>query len=80
MTDEETVAHYKDLPRGMANWMICPVHVGMMCGAKHAKQTNTGKITLTYTDDTEESALSGKDLQEFDSFFSIVSFVQSKRT
>jgi hypothetical protein len=82
MSEQEQEKQYKfnELPDELENWLVPSKFVGMMSGAKYAKQSKSGLITLIYEDDTTEEAMSEKDLlTEFDSFFSIVSYVQSFR-
>ena len=71
---------FRKLRKGMCNWLVPPNFIGMMSGTVHAKQTKDGVITLTYTDGTEESRKSDKDaVTDFDSYLSVVSFVQAGR-
>jgi hypothetical protein len=47
-----------------------------MTGVQYAQQLPSGLITLTYSDGSTEARSSEMDLQEFESFGAIVSYVQ----
>ena len=51
----------------------------MMTGAQYARQFKDGRIELTYTDGATESRLCDHDVENFPTFFAIVSFVQAGR-
>jgi hypothetical protein len=70
---------FRDLPRGQVRWIVPPnLHV-LLTGAQNAKQDRTGRVTLTYTDGTTESRKCAHDVEEFDSFLALVSYVQAGR-
>ena len=76
-----TTKHYRKLRGdGMCNW-LCPTNMqAMMTACTRARQDRSGKITLTYTDGTEESRDCDKDMiLEFDGFFPVVGYVQAGR-
>jgi len=72
--------HFTVLPEDHVNYLIPSNIEGVLSGAIRAKQDQGGIITLTYSDNTEESRKTSKDLvSDFASFFDVVSFVQSTR-
>lgn len=63
------------------NWLVPPNIHFHMTGVRYAKQTRDGMITLTYADNSEQSRISTLDMvREFESFGSIVSFVQASQS
>lgn len=65
----------------LCTWIVPSNVIVMMTGVKYAKKFASGRIELTYTDDTTESARC-KETDNLDpngDFFSIVSAVQSRR-
>lgn len=73
---------WRDLPKGLVTYSIPTKIVAMMGGVSMAKQDGTGKITLTYQDNSTESAdLPNFELIDMDNeaFFSVISAVQDKR-
>lgn len=81
MNNVETQYRFNELPDELENWLVPPKFLGMMSGAKYAKQNKLGVITLTYEDDTTESVSSDRDLlTEFGGFLEVVSYVQSFRS
>jgi hypothetical protein len=61
--------------------IVPPKIVGMMCGVSYARIFPSGKVQLTYTDNTTETAtLTAQQLEEGrENFFSFVSDVQDQR-
>ena len=77
--DEHTT--YRNL-KGQQRRIICPTNIiAMMTGAKLASQDRTGAITLTYTDNTEETRIlkNAPEIESFENFFAIVRWVQDAR-
>jgi len=78
----ENIPNFKQLPEGRGNFLFLPNFKAAMCGVSRIFQTNTGEITLVYTDGETESAQSDKDIMtDFgENVFNIISFVQEKMT
>lgn len=75
----DTPTDYRDLPEGECLWIVPPNVSAMMTGVKWATQDRNGLVTLTYADDTTESAplpLHTIGQGELDTIFAIVSRVQ----
>jgi len=77
----ESYNHYSDLPEGIVNIIAPPRIQTMMSAVLDARQDSSGRITLTYTDGSKESAASTTNIADPTvAFFAIVEEVQSKRT
>jgi hypothetical protein len=71
--------NFKTLEGEMRAWLV-PANIQiMMTGAARAMQEKSGRITLTYTDGETETAMCDHDIDEFDSWFHLVGFVQQGR-
>lgn len=71
--------HWKDLPADMVNILVPSKIQAIVSGVSMIKQDNKGKITLVYSDNSEESAtLPALNIAEADSdsYFSTISAVQ----
>lgn len=75
-----TMERFNELPRGHKK-ILCPSNVeAAITGALCAEQLRSGLIRLTYSDGATEERKSDKDVEEFDSWFGVVSHVQEGRT
>lgn len=68
-----------EIPEGMAIIMSYPRMQMMMCGIVDARQINDGTIKLTYEDMSKEERKSEKYIEDYDSCFSVVRYVQEGR-
>lgn len=68
-----------EIPDNMAIVMSYPRIQMMMCGILDVRQTNDGTIKLTYEDMSKENRKSDKYIEDFDSCFSVVGYVQDGR-
>ena len=76
-TMEDELRSYKELKGQQCNYIVPPVIVGRMSGAKYARQDKTGAITLTYESGAEDSSgPNAPEIGTFENFFAIVRFVQ----
>ena len=80
-TPEPLAEHYKsfrDLPGGIVNHLQPPRFETLLTGVDYARQDRSGKITVTYSDGTTESAACPDyELMEMDSF-KVCSVVQNR--
>jgi hypothetical protein len=74
-----TICHFSKLKKGMINIQALPVFESILTGVQRITQSKDGKITLVYTDLSEESAMSKKDLcTEFTNTVEVIEFVQNR--